>query len=609
MIWMWTSGILAFLLLLDALRLRGKTTALPSLPPSDEPPDPQHRFFVRPGVAVTADLQRAASAFARAQRLEILDLVPVEMPALQALAFLQTVEGGGGSGPAGAADLFAPGRTAGQFLLVHEDVLARAGVGNQPPPADLVGFIRLAARLRPYAVRASGAAAAPDLRPSPEDGRPSFAALRELFGAFVSTALLAFPGVLALLVLGVTYGGWVGLAAAAAFQLQPLIALGAGPLRPCDLAAATLLRIPLEIARWAALLRGMTKPSPEAETIASLRPTYGALLATPRDRLFLPRQTTCPVCGAGDLTEYLSTPDLLQHKPGTFALERCRACGHVFQNPRLSIEGLNFYYRDFYDGLGEEGFEFIFAAQRDAYVARAKMLAALSPRPGSWLDVGCGHGHFCCAARDILPSTPFHGLDMSESVDEAVRRRWIDHGVRGLFPDLAPTMAETYDVVSMSHYLEHTLDPRRELAAARAALRPGGRLLIEVPDPEWPLAGWMGRYWVGWFQPQHLHLLSTTNLDRLLREHGFVPEAWHRGPAHLECDFLVGLALLLGRLAPRGPMPWLPPASPLGVAWRALVWTLALPLFIVAGGTDRLTSRLARRIDRSNTYRVIARKE
>ena len=33
-----------------------------------------------------------------------------------------------------------------------------------------------------------------------------------------------------------------------------------------------------------------------------------------------------------------------------FTLEQCGDCGHVFQNPRLTPEGLEFYYRDFYDG-------------------------------------------------------------------------------------------------------------------------------------------------------------------------------------------------------------------------------------------------------------------
>src|SRR5439155_15722535 len=95
----------------------------------------------------------------------------------------------------------------------------------------------------------------------------------------------------------------------------------------------------------------------------------------------------------------------------------------------------------------------------------------------------------------------------------------------------------TYDAISMSHYLEHTRDPRLELDAARTALAPAGCLMIEVPDPEYPLGRVLRRYWLPWFQPQHQHLLSVKNLDRLLRERGFEPVAWHRGRAHQKVDF------------------------------------------------------------------------
>src|SRR6266567_4088927 len=81
------------------------------------------------------------------------------------------------------------------------------------------------------------------------------------------------------------------------------------------------------------------------------RPAYQADLAGGLDRLFEPRRTACPWCGSARLRERLRTTDLLQHKPGRFHLDRCQDCGHVFQNPRLSFAGLEFYYRDFYDGL------------------------------------------------------------------------------------------------------------------------------------------------------------------------------------------------------------------------------------------------------------------
>ena len=205
----------------------------------------------------------------------------------------------------------------------------------------------------------------------------------------------------------------------------------------------------------------------------------------PEHTLFEARRTTCPWCGSPALVDRVEVTDLLQHKPGRFHLDECTACGHVFQNPALSLAGLDHYYDQFYEGEGEEPWEFAFAAMGGAYRKRTDALARHA-EPRAWLDVGTGHGHFCLAARQRWPEAVFDGLDLSESVEEAARRGWIDAGYRGLFPDLADSLSRSYDVVSMHHYLEHTREPRRELAAAAKALEPGGHLMIEGPDVDCP---------------------------------------------------------------------------------------------------------------------------
>lgn len=72
------------------------------------------------------------------------------------------------------------------------------------------------------------------------------------------------------------------------------------------------------------------------------RREYEALLDGGVDRFFGPRRADCPLCGPTDLAVRLPTGDLLQCKPGTFTLEQCGACAHIFQNPQLNAEGLAF---------------------------------------------------------------------------------------------------------------------------------------------------------------------------------------------------------------------------------------------------------------------------
>lgn len=272
-----------------------------------------------------------------------------------------------------------------------------------------------------------------------------------------------------------------------------------------------------------------------AAQVAALRPGYLTDLAAGVERFFEARRNTCPWCDGDRLATRLRTTDLLQHKPGTFVLDRCEDCGHVFQNPKLNDTGLEFYYRDFYDGLGEDMLNHLFSAKEQPYQSRAR---ALKPHtePRSWLDIGTGHGHFPKAAKNLFPHTRFDGLDLGEGVEAAQARGWIAHSYRGQFTELAADLAERYDVVSMFHYLEHTPHPRRELAAARTVLRPGGHVVIEVPDSESRWSRILGTRWIPWLQLRHLHFVPIGNPRTALSEHGFTSVAEQRDEARHRSD-------------------------------------------------------------------------
>ncbi|WP_251092485.1 class I SAM-dependent methyltransferase [Streptomyces sp. Caat 7-52] len=345
--------------------------------------------------------------------------------------------------------------------------------------------------------------------------------------------------------------------------------------------------------------------------IAALRPAYREDLDGGTDRFIAPRRTTCPWCSSARLTRRLRTTDLLQHKPGRFTLDACADCGHVFQNPQLTAEGLEFYYRDFYDGLGEQRMSKTLGGRGAMYRGRAEAVLRHDPAPKTWLDVGTGHGHFCAAARGVLPGTAFDGLDLTDGVELAAREGRVAHAYRGAFPDLAPELAARYDVVSMFHYLEHSTDPDRELRAAHEAVRPGGHLLIEVPDPESRYARLLGRWWLPWLQPQHLHLMPVANLRRRLTERGFTVVAEQHAEAHDPVDLLAAAWLALDHTAPREDAPWLPqPPGALRRTLRTALLLTGVPVLLTAALLDRIAARpLSRRLRLTNAYRLVARRD
>jgi SAM-dependent methyltransferase len=485
---------------------------------------------------------------------------------------------------------------------VRAGLAARAGL----IPAgglDRGDLVRRTVTAQRYAPRRAGAFVAAGLRAAPGGGAARWRELDELtafarpHGALAPVLVGVETTHLALLTAGLVLAPGPALAAVAAWSAQPALVFT----RPSARRPPGVARLPrawlANVRTVRAGLRATREREPRREPLEP---------AT----LFEPRGETCPWCGSGDLVGRLDTTDMLQHKPGRFHLDECRGCGHVFQNPALSLLGLDHYYDQFYEGEGEEPWEFAFAAMGGAYRRRCDALARHA-EPRAWLDVGTGHGHFCLAARQRWPKATFDGLDLSESVDEAARRGWIGTAYRGLFPELAGGLPRSYDVVSMHHYLEHTRDPRAELSAAAKALEPGGHLMIEGPDVECPWSRRLGRYWRCWFQPQHQHFVTCANLVTALEEKGFEVVAVERGPAGEGMDLTSAVTFWVSRTAPDPRSPWRLPPSPADRARRVAVLVAAVPALVLAAGLDTVKDAWLRRPGTTrpgNAYRVVARR-
>lgn len=353
-------------------------------------------------------------------------------------------------------------------------------------------------------------------------------------------------------------------------------------------------------------------PTPKDDS--ARRSAYRSELAHGTDRFHEPRRPDCPWCGSERLRTRLRTTDLLQRKPGTFVVEQCHDCAHAFQNPRLSAEGLDFYYRDFHDALDDwfpaGAAERILGTRgsRKRHLAGARAMLRF-PEPESWLDVGTGHGHFPAVAREVHPYTAFDGLDHSAHVLKAQAAGRIEEAHQGRLTELSGRLQGRYDVVSMFHHLEHSADPREELLASTTVLRRGGHLLIEVPDPDCAFSALLGRWWVSYFQPQHLHLMPLRNLLGELESLGYVVVATDRREPHVPTDLAGALALAIGHHLPAPDAPWLPgPATALQRRLRSGLLRATSPLLASASALDQLLAPVMRRTRFSNAYRIIARR-
>jgi 2-polyprenyl-3-methyl-5-hydroxy-6-metoxy-1,4-benzoquinol methylase len=339
------------------------------------------------------------------------------------------------------------------------------------------------------------------------------------------------------------------------------------------------------------------------------REWYTAQIAQGVERFLEPRAETCSWCGSTALDLHLTSSDIRQGKPGTFTLDKCADCGHVFQNPRLSPEGLNFYYRDAYDGLNSEKAEHNFNTLRPFYRARAELVRDVRPDvPRKWLDIGGGYGHFCEEGQAVFPETGFTMLDMSSGVAEAVRRGRVEHGINGFLLDHADEVAGKFDQVSMFHYLEHTQNPLAEIDAAIGAMTPDGWLTIEQPNPECRGTRLFRSWWVGWLQPEHLNMVTLGNLVEALTERGLEVVTVQKREARMPLEFFSFLTILMRFVAPDPDLPWVTVRfRRLAKIRRLFAMALIGPMVVlVAPIVDRFI--LERVIPSDVHYRVVARR-
>jgi 2-polyprenyl-3-methyl-5-hydroxy-6-metoxy-1,4-benzoquinol methylase len=192
--------------------------------------------------------------------------------------------------------------------------------------------------------------------------------------------------------------------------------------------------------------------------------------------LLLPARP-CPLCARRD--------EAVLHRDGAprgaavgdpRALQ-CRGCGLIFLDPVPSeAYETGAYGSDYYapwQGREEK-------ARRRLWRRRLAALDRHGAR-GTLLDVGCGDGLFLETAQQ----RGWRGDGIEFSPEGARRaaarlRRPIavgDLAARSLLPG-------PYDIVTLWHVLEHLPEPRPMLEAARRRLRPGGTLVVAVPNTD-----------------------------------------------------------------------------------------------------------------------------
>ena len=155
----------------------------------------------------------------------------------------------------------------------------------------------------------------------------------------------------------------------------------------------------------------------------------------------------------------------------------CLDCGLLLRDPRPRASAVLAAYR--HDEYGAQRLAALFDAQLQTFRIKARGLQRYltSPRPFV-VEVGSFVGGFLAAAQEL--GWQAVGLDPGAEVDEFCRAKGLQ--VYRTVAEQAPIEPASVDCVAIWNTFDQLPDPRPTLAAARRWLRPGGTLVLRVPN-------------------------------------------------------------------------------------------------------------------------------
>lgn len=219
----------------------------------------------------------------------------------------------------------------------------------------------------------------------------------------------------------------------------------------------------------------------------------------------------------------------------TAAFEKKRhPLGFYQASPLPAPEELARFYHEKYYQEGHGHYEEAYSDEEKRYLSNAPAAAeriwescrGSAPKTGRMLDVGCGQGFI--AAYFLRAGWKVEAMDFSS------------HGVEKHHPELKPyftagnvydqlekkiASGRTYDLINLSHVLEHVLEPLGLLDRIKRLLGGASLLRVAVPNDfsavqeRLTSRGLTGETW--FVPPEHLNYFTFASLAAVLADRGF----------------------------------------------------------------------------------------
>ncbi len=220
---------------------------------------------------------------------------------------------------------------------------------------------------------------------------------------------------------------------------------------------------------------------------------------------------TCACCN-GKEAELLYSGIRSVYTDKPYSIVRCIQCGNGITYPELSHEDLSKIYRGTYLypvhllALGEKKYR---SRSMASYIRKH----SAPDRYPELLEIGCMFGYLL---DELKNEYTVSGIDIGEKAVEYCRERGLDVQLSSV-ENYIEGCKKKYDVIILSHVLEHLLHPDEVLLSLRKILTPGGKVYILVPNYRSITAAIFGKYWGWWQVPVHVNHFCSDSISFLAK--------------------------------------------------------------------------------------------
>jgi 2-polyprenyl-3-methyl-5-hydroxy-6-metoxy-1,4-benzoquinol methylase len=221
----------------------------------------------------------------------------------------------------------------------------------------------------------------------------------------------------------------------------------------------------------------------------------------------------CVICGAESTVAFVTADRNRRLSTARFTYQRCEGCGTLSLAP-VPVD-LSRYYPPEYYVLPRSRAELLASAGPERY--KLDIVGRFVPA-GRLVEIGPAVGGFAVVAQEAGYETS--AIEMDAACCEFLRTEVGIAVHETADPTAALAAHGPFEVIAMWHVIEHLENPREALAAAAAALQPGGVLALAAPNPDALQFRVLRSRWTHIDAPRHLVLVPISTLEALALELG-----------------------------------------------------------------------------------------